>query len=73
MPSEGYRLFVDAKKDISHYLMNFHNDYRPHQANNGMSSKVQKKDLNNRPEILDHYSDRSIKIKFQEKFFIAFQ
>ena len=37
MPSEGYRLFVDAQKDISHYLMGYYNDYRPHQANNGMS------------------------------------
>ena len=40
MPSEGYHLFAHAKKDISHYLMDYYNDYRPHQANNGMSPQA---------------------------------
>lgn len=40
MPSEGYRSFSDAKKDISHYLMDYYNGYRPHQSNGGMAPAV---------------------------------
>ena len=37
MPSEGYRSFSEAKKDISYYLMDYYNWYRPHQRNGGMT------------------------------------
>ena len=45
MPSEGYRLFAHAKKDIGCYLMDYYNSYRPHQANNGMSPAVAEEKL----------------------------
>jgi putative transposase len=37
MPSEGYRSFSEAKKDIGYYLMDYYNWYRPHQSNGGMA------------------------------------
>jgi len=43
MPSEGYRLFADAKRDIGHYLMDYYNSYRPHQNNNGVAPIIAEK------------------------------
>lgn len=37
MPSEGYRTFAEAKKDIGRYLMDYYNCYRPHQNNEGVA------------------------------------
>ena len=37
MPSEGYRSFSEAKKDIGYYLMDYYNWYRPHQSNGGLA------------------------------------
>jgi putative transposase len=37
MPSEGYRSFSEAKKDIGYYLMDYYNWYRPHQSNGGLT------------------------------------
>ena len=37
MPTTGYRSFIEAKKDIGHYLMGYYNCHRPHQSNGGMT------------------------------------
>ena len=46
MPSEGYRTFAEAKKDIGHYLMDYYNDYRPHQRNGGIAPTMAEEKLN---------------------------
>ena len=46
MPSAGCRSFLEAKKDIGHYLMDYYNWYRPHQNNGGMAPIVAEKKLN---------------------------
>jgi putative transposase len=52
MPSEGYRTFTDAKKDIGHYLMGYYNEYRPHQNNGGVAPTVAEE----RPKLLSGFS-----------------
>ncbi len=37
MPQTGYPTFASAQNDISEYLMGYYNNYRPHQANGGLS------------------------------------
>lgn len=37
IPATGYSTLVQAKKDISYYLMEYYNRQRPHQANDGLS------------------------------------
>jgi len=46
IPAVGYRSFAEAKKDISHYLMDYYNWFRPHQRNGGMTPVVAEKQLN---------------------------
>lgn len=46
MPSEGYRSFLEAKKDIGSYLMDYYNWYRPHQNNCGTAPSVTEEKLN---------------------------
>jgi putative transposase len=46
MPSEGYRTFAEAKKDIGHYLMDYYNGYRPHQNNGGIAPCAAEEKLN---------------------------
>ncbi len=45
MPSEGYRSFAEAKKDISDYLMDYYNWYRPHQNNGGVAPTLAEEKL----------------------------
>jgi putative transposase len=52
MPSEGYWTFAEAKKDIGHYLMNYYNEYRPHQNNGGLAPAEAEK----RPKQLSEIS-----------------
>jgi putative transposase len=37
IPSTGYRVFAEAKRDIGYYLMHYYNWQRPHQNNAGLS------------------------------------
>lgn len=36
MPTTGYRSAVEAKRDVSYFLMNYYNWERPHQFNDGL-------------------------------------
>ncbi|MDN7125292.1 hypothetical protein J6I90_10405 [Pseudidiomarina sp. 1APP75-32.1] len=36
MPATGYRSAIEAKRDVSYFLMNYYNWERPHQFNDGL-------------------------------------
>ena len=45
IPTVGYRSFAEAKKDTSHYPMDYYNGYRPHQRNGVMTTIIAEKQL----------------------------
>lgn len=45
MPKTGYRSVSEAKIDVGQYLMNYYNQIRPHQFNNGMSPQAAEEKL----------------------------
>lgn len=45
MPKTGYQSVSEAKIDLSQYLMNYYNQIRPHQFNNGISPQVAEEKL----------------------------
>ncbi len=46
IPAMGYVSAMEARKDISHYLMNYYNWFRPHQYNNGEAPSRAEENLN---------------------------
>ena len=46
VPETGYPTLLEAQKDISHYLMSYYNEYRPHTHNGGLSPVMAEKKLN---------------------------
>ena len=46
VPTMGYVSVTEARKDISHYLMNYYNQRRPHQHNSGMAPSRAEENLN---------------------------
>ena len=46
VPDLGYPSLLTAEKDISHYLMSYYNEYRPHSYNGGLSPVATEKELN---------------------------
>lgn len=45
MPKTGYQSVSEAKIDVGQYLMNYYNQIRPHQFNNGMSPQAAEEKL----------------------------
>jgi len=46
IPANGYASFLGAQKDISQFLMQYYNEYRPHSYNAGLSPAAAEKKLN---------------------------
>jgi len=46
IPAGGYANLLEAQKDISHYLMCYYNEYRPHTYNGGLSPVRAEEKLN---------------------------
>ena len=45
IPPQGYQSMLEAKKDISLYLMDYYNWHRPHQSNDGQAPAIAEKSL----------------------------
>ena len=56
LPATGYMSLREAKRDISYYLMDYHNWRRPHQHNDGMPPAKAEDGLTKCPDLVDHYT-----------------
>ncbi len=43
VPATGYRSAIEAKRDVSYFLMNYYNWERPHQFNDGLPPAKEEK------------------------------